>query len=112
MIRKLNRKSKYYDGTQITTHQVTDLLPNVLTEIHHVYKDRPDIILACWPEVVGQKIAPMTRAMSFQEGILTVKVKNSSLYSLLSQQEKPRILFYLREKFPSVVIKNIKFLIG
>lgn len=112
MTKTLHRKSKNYDGTEITTHKFTDLLPRVLTQIHHAYQDRPDLILACWPEVIGQKLASMTQAVSFHEGVLIVKVKNSTLYSLLSQQDKPRILNRLREKFPSVMIKNIFFRIG
>lgn len=112
MSRTPYRKSKNYDGTQITTHKVTDLLPRVLTQIHNVYQDRPDLILACWPEVIGPKLASMTQAVSFQDGILTVKVKNSTLYSLLSQHDKPRILNALRQKFPSIGIKNIVFRIG
>lgn len=106
------RKSKYYDGTEVTTYKVTDLLPKVLVEIQHVYQDRPDLILACWPEVIGPKLAAMTQALSFVDGILVVKVKNSTLYNLLNQYDKPRVLHSLRQKFPSITIKNIVFRIG
>lgn len=106
------RNSKNYDGTAVTTHRVGDVLPAVLAKIGDSFKDRPDLILASWPEVIGAKLAPMTQAESFVEGVLVVKVKNSTLHSLLSQQEKGRVLASLRQKFPRVNIINVIFRIG
>jgi hypothetical protein len=107
-----SRTPRQYDGTRITTHRMTDLLPVVLAKIGEVYQDRPDLILAIWPEIIGPKLASMTQAVSFVDGILSVKVKNSTLHSLLSQNEKPRILNLLRQKFSHVEIKNICFRIN
>jgi hypothetical protein len=98
--------------TALTTHQLKELLPSVLADIGRVYHDRPDLILAAWPEVIGKELAPMTQAVSFREGILTVKVNNSTLYSLLSQNDKPRILKNLRDKFVGTMIKTIYFQLG
>lgn len=91
---------------------MTDLLPRVLAKIGEVYQQRADLILAMWPDIIGAKLATMTQAVSFTDGILVVKVKNSTLHSLLSQYEKLRLLNLLRKKFPSVEIKNIYFRIG
>ena len=112
MRKPYQRTPKFYDGTAITTHRVCELLPVVLSEIGKVYLQRPDLILASWPDIIGPKLAAMTQAVSFVEGILVVKVKNSTLHSLLSQNEKPRILDLLRQKFPNVTIKTISFRIG
>jgi len=106
------RTPRNYDGTRITTKRLTDVLPDVLNKVCSVYQNRSDLILAAWPMIIGPKLAGMTRAVSFHEGILVVKVKNSTLYSLLSQNDKPRILGHLRKQFPSVEIKNILFRIG
>lgn len=106
------RTPKNYDGTEVTTHRVSELLPIVLSQIGKVYYQRPDLILAVWPEVIGPKLSAMTQAVSFIDGILVVKVKNSTLHSLLSQNDKPRILNVLRQKFPNVLIKTIYFRIG
>jgi hypothetical protein len=65
-----------------------------------------------WPDVIGPKLASMTQAHSFVDGVLLVKVKNSTLHSLLSQNDKPRILNLLRKRFPNVEIKTIYFRIG
>lgn len=65
-----------------------------------------------WPQIVGEKLAKQTRAVSFQEGIMVVNVMNSTLLSLLAQHEKQRILKHLREKFPNTEIKNVIFKMG
>lgn len=112
MNREIRRTPKDYKGTQLTTHRFCDLLPHVLAKIGEVYQDRPDLILASWPDVVGPQIASMTQAISFVDGILLVRVRNSTLYSLLSQNDKPAVLARLRMKFPKVKIFNIHFRLG
>lgn len=107
-----SRTPRQYDGTRATSHRLTDLFPLVLAKIGEVYQQRADLILAAWPDIMGVKLATMTQAVSFTDGILVVKVKNSTLHSLLSQQEKLRLLNVLRKKFPNVEIKNIYFRIG
>ncbi|MBI2743162.1 MAG: DUF721 domain-containing protein [Chlamydiales bacterium] len=99
-------------GTKPTGKKLKDLLPVVLQQINKTYQERPDLILALWPEIIGEKLAHMTQALSFREGVLTVKVKNSALYSLLVQHEKARLLKKLCERFPSSGIRNIIFRIG
>lgn len=112
MSKPFSRTPRKYDGTRITTHRMADLIPQVLAKIGHVYEQRADLILAMWPDVIGAKLAAMTQAVSFTDGILVVKVKNSTLHSLLSQNDKFRLLNLLRSKFPQVEIKNIHFRIG
>ena len=112
MKRFFRRLPKGYDGTSTTFHRVGDLLPTALQKISERYKERPDLILAAWPDVIGPKLSLMTRAISFVEGVLTVKVNNSTLYSLLSQHEKKRILDQLRNRFPTLQIVNLIFKIG
>ena len=100
------------DGSELTNKHLKDLLPKVLGNIGALHRDRPDLILAAWPQIIGEKLMSMTKAISFDKGILYVKVGNSTLYSLLSQHERGRLLKSLREKFPSVEIKNISFRMG
>ena len=107
-----SRTPRQYDGTELTTHRMNDLLPQVLAKIGEVYQQRSDLILAMWPDMIGAKLAEMTQAVSFIDGVLFVKVKNSTLHNLLSQYEKTRLLRLLRQKFRHVEIKNICFRIG
>ncbi len=109
----MNRQpTRNFPGTKPTGKKLKDLLPEMLSQIGKAYQERPDLILAAWPEVIGEKLASMTEALSFREGIFTVKVKNSTLHSLLVQHEKAKLLKRLREKFPSAGIQNIIFRIG
>ena len=98
-----------YDGPHTTTRHICHILPRLLEEIGKIYRDRPDLVLAAWPEVIGPKLAAMTKALSFCNGILTVKVSNSPLYSLLNQHDKRRLIKSLRDKFPEMTIKTIVF---
>lgn len=112
MSTRIRRTPKNYDGPGLTTHRMSELLPHALSAIGEVYNERPDLLLASWPDIIGPQLAPMTQAVSFNDGVLVVRVKNSTLHSLLSQNDKPRILNNLREKFPKMMIKNVLFRIG
>jgi hypothetical protein len=96
----------------MTNKQLKDLLPKMLQQINDAKGQRPDLIVAAWPDLIGEKLAPMTKAAGFAEGVLTVKVNNSTLYSLLKTQERGRLLERLRQRFPAACIKNINFRIG
>jgi hypothetical protein len=101
-----------YYNTRNTNKHIADVLPKVLDQIAKVHGQRPDLILLAWPQIIGDKFAPMTKAISFKEGVLTVHVNNSTLYSILAQQEKKRLLRQLKEKFPSVQIRDLLFRLG
>ena len=98
--------------TALTSREIKHLLPTFLRAVGKKHQERPDLILAAWPEVLGPRLAPMTRAVSFIEGHLNIKVRNSSLLSLLVQHERKRLLKELRQKFPNATIRNIQFTIG
>jgi hypothetical protein len=106
------RNPKNYDGCKITSHTIEELLPVVLKHVSNVYGDRGDLIMDAWSSIMGPNLSGMTQAVSFENGVLYVKVRNSTLYSLLTQHDKPRILKKLRQKFPGANIKTIVFRMG
>jgi hypothetical protein len=106
------KNPKNYDGTKTTQHHLQNLLPAVFQGLFDRRQQRPDLILAYWPELIGPKFCQMTEALSFDEGVLTVRVKNASLYSILCQHEKSRLVTRLKEQFPKASIKTIHFRIG
>lgn len=112
MRKRFERTPRHYDGSKLTTHHASQISSNVLVSIREVYQERPDLVLAAWPEVIGPQLSKMTQAISFIDGILVVKVKNSTLHSLLSQRDKPKVLSSLRQKFPKLLVKGIIFRIG
>ena len=98
--------------TAPTSKILRQIIPSVLRKISKRQEERPDLILASWPLLVGERIASMSKAASFIDGVLTIKVRNSSLLSLLAQHERKRLLRELRAKFPNATIRNIRFCIG
>lgn len=112
MSKKLRRTPRNYDQVDSTNKDLSRLLEEWMGKASHSFRDRPDLILLSWPEIIGEKLAPMTTAVSFIDGVLTVKVRNSSLYSLLVQHERGRLIGVLQRKFPSVKIRNIVFRLG
>lgn len=109
---KQPRRYRGYDGTGRTTRKFGDVLPSFVSAIDRSQHERHDLILAAWPQLVGPSMAPLTRAVAFQDGVLSVRVNNSSLLALLSRTEKPKLLSLLRKKFPQVRIREIRFRIG
>jgi hypothetical protein len=112
MAKRLKRTPRYYDQVGPTNKEVSGLLEEWMAKASRTFQDRPDLILLSWPEIIGEKLAPMTTAVSFVEGILTIRVRNSSLYSLLVQHERKRLLGVLQKKYPAVTIRNIVFRLG
>jgi predicted nucleic acid-binding Zn ribbon protein len=110
--KRTQRTPRNFDGTEITTRKIDLLLTNILSQIEQKAKTHVDRIEERWKEVVGEKMAPMTEVLSLENGILTVKVKNSTLYSLLCQHEKPRLLGELQKKCSKEKLRDLKFRIG
>ena len=106
------RTPKNYDGILPTSRQIKDLLPSVLSRISDKVDEGSQQVLLAWPEIVGKRIASMTQAIQCDSGVLRVCVKNSTLYSLLVEHEKKRLLGVLQKRFPKQKIRDILFRIG
>ena len=91
---------------------ISEILPGVLSNIEDKYKKNPSNIIASWPEIIGKKLAPMTKVISYSDGILIIKVKSSTLYSLLNNYEKDKLLQKLQDKFSKKIIQKIHFKLG
>mgnify|MGYP006291110709 CR=1 FL=1 len=108
----MKRVPKNYRGTRPTAKTIGQILPPLLGSIGASYNRRGDALLATWPEVVGKDVASMTRARSFIDGVLRVSVSNSTLLSLLTEHEKPRLIRELNKRVPQAGVKAIQFFIG
>lgn len=87
-------------------------MTTVLKGIEKKHGSGSDRVMSAWPRIVGSKVALMTKTMSFDDGVLHVKVKNSTLLTLLARSEKHRLLNELRQQFPGITIQDIKFRLG
>jgi hypothetical protein len=101
-----------HDQPNRSGRTIRELLPLVLRQIGRRVNGDREVVLAAWPEIIGSQFAPMARAASFEEGVLTVVVTNASLFSLLAYRDRKRLLQALREKLPNVEIKHLNVRIG
>lgn len=106
------RIPRNYQGKVPTGRQIKDLLPGVMQKYEKVHQEKAHLLKSAWKEIVGQKIAHMTEVDSYHNGIVRVKVSNSTLLSLFSSHEKERLTKALRKAFPSLMINHLHFFIG
>lgn len=105
----LKRKNpRGFRGARSTNHTAKALCKGWVRELKG--PGEASDILAAWPEIIGSKFAPMTAAESFEAGVLKIRVKNSTLYTLFVQYEKDRLRELLQRRFPGVV--DIDFKMG
>ena len=104
-----NRTPRNFDGTRSPGVKIEELLPNVLSGIGRKTEIPREAVFREWALLMGEKMAGMTKPISFVDGVLTVSLKSSMLYSLLRVHEKPRLLKKLQEKFQ---VKDLVFKIG
>ncbi len=109
---KSGRVPKNYEGLHPTGRTIKDLLEPILDQVEKVTNDKPLKLIEAWPQMVGEKVARMTRAVSVENGVFLVKVQNSTLYSLLELHEKSRLLNMIQSAFPHLKIKKILFRMG
>jgi hypothetical protein len=105
----VQRTPRNYNGVNSPGKKIGDLLPEIISDIGRRGENQSEAVFILWFALIGKKMAPLTEPVSLIEGVLTIKVKSATLYSLLSLAEKARLLKQLQEKFP---IRNLVFRIG
>ena len=110
---RYDRTLPSHDGPATTSRQLKDVARRYLAHLEQKLQTKPKEVLRAWPKVIGRAFVGMTRAEKFEEGVLHVKVSNSSLLSLLhTVSERKRLAQALQIEAPGVVIKDISFRIG
>ena len=97
-----------YRGNQSTNHSAKGFVGEWLGSIS--LTGAAAEVIAAWPEIVGPKFATMSEAVGLRDGVLRIRVKNSTLYTLFVQYEKERLRSLLRARFTAV--KDIDFKMG
>lgn len=103
------RTKRHFDGISPTGKKISDLLPQVLADIGRKTGVTQEAVFELWFSLMGEKMAPLTQPISLKNGVLTIKVKSATLYALLCQHEKTRLLNALQAKFQ---IQDVVFRIG
>jgi predicted nucleic acid-binding Zn ribbon protein len=85
---------------------------SVLTSLLERYGVREQVermeVLELWPEIVGEKLAAVTRARGVDDGVLIVEVRNSAWLMELNMM-KGTFLERVNERFADVPMDRIVF---
>lgn len=108
----LKRTPRNYSGKEFPFKDLRSVLPQIVDRIEKKACSKDQLIVDAWPAVVGEKLAEYTQATAFNEGMIHVTVKSSTLYSLLVQHERKKLTKLYQKKFPHAYIKNIYFQMG
>jgi len=103
------RTKRNFDGTTPTGKKIGDLLPQILSGIGRPKEVEREALSQYWFSLLDEKAAGLTQIVSWKNGVLTIKVKSATLYALLCQHEKPRLLKALQRRFQ---VQDIVFRIG
>ena len=103
------RTRRNYVGTQPTGKKISDLLPDILDGLKQRQGVSDRDVFAFWFSLIGPKMGPFTQPISFKNRVLTIKVKSATMYALLCNYEKPRLLDAMRAKFQ---VENLIFRVG
>ncbi|MCI5052209.1 MAG: DUF721 domain-containing protein [Simkaniaceae bacterium] len=106
---EIKRIPKNYDGKRPTGRLIGSLLPRVLKGIQKEVESEVQVVFDTWYEVVGKRLAPMTEAQAFTNGVVFVKVKNATLHSIFSANQKKRLIDEMHKKLPGVRINALVF---
>ncbi|HEY0984088.1 MULTISPECIES: DUF721 domain-containing protein [unclassified Schlesneria] len=64
---------------------------------------------AAWKQVAGPDLAAQTRPAKLSRGTLTVAVDNAPLLSELASFQGPELLQLIRQRYPHLNIRTLKF---
>ena len=103
------RTKRNYAGIQPTGKKISDLLPNVLDGVKQRRGVSETDVFAFWFSLIGPKMGSYTQPISLKNRVLTIKVKSATMYALLCNYEKPRLLDAMRAKFQ---VEDLIFRVG
>lgn len=103
------RTPKNYNGVEPVAKNIGTLALNLVEDLGKKIDLPIENLVAIWKEAIGDKFFPLTKVVSLVEGVLTVKVKGATLFSLLSQYEKTRLLSVLQSKVSKDTVRKLVF---
>lgn len=106
-----NRTPKNYKGSEVTTKSLGSLCKHFLQKCTKENFSTKEEVFKAWSDIMGERLGKLTQVVSLKNGLLTIKVQSSVLYSMLSAQDCSHIIAKLQEKIPYQVNK-IKFWYG
>ena len=111
-MKQIPRVPKDYDGKEPPGRMLDSMLPEMLNQITKQFEESTVVIQKVWSEIVGLKVAELTRVTAYKRGVVFIQVKNATLMSILSSQEKARLMQNLKGKLPNIQFTNLVFQFG
>ncbi len=105
----MERTKRYFDGTGVTGKKISELLPEILGGLAPKGTDEREALWRLWMDLLGEKMGTLTQIVSWKNRVLTIKVKSATLYALLAQREKGRLLQEIQKKF---AVQELVFRVG
>lgn len=106
------RKKRGNQEGSLPHYTLSDLTTKFFKKISQARSQEHDVLVEAWPSLVGAAIASKSQIVGFEDGVLRVNVSHSTVLSVLSSTEKPRLLGILQKRFPKITIRDISFRIG
>lgn len=94
------------------TQPVAATLDKVMRQLGLTERLTEGQILAVWREIVGEWFALHTFPDKLRDGVLIVRVVQSSIHYELDRNWKPQIIQKLKARFGTSRIRDIRFRIG
>jgi predicted nucleic acid-binding Zn ribbon protein len=94
------------------TQGVSDALEKVMRQLGLQERLTESQILGAWKEIVGEWFALHTHPDRLRDGVLIVRVVQSSVQFELERNWKPKIIQKLKARLPGTRIREIKFRVG
>lgn len=90
---------------------ISGLIDQTLKKLPCAKKIKGQMLIDAWPQAVGQYISVKSEAVFFEQGVLTVRVRDSVWAQHLSLQKK-QIISTLNRITKTRVLTDIRFLVG
>lgn len=73
---------------QILPLSMQTFSPRPFVSFAKILAGKPQEVIEAWYEILGKKYNGMTQAIGLKDGILSIKVRNASLYAVLKQSSQ------------------------
>jgi Protein of unknown function (DUF721). len=107
-----NFRRKKQSRTDSPIKHAKYFLRDHLTHLRKILAGRPQEVIEAWYRILGKKYNGMTQAVGLRDGVLSIKVRNASLYAVLKQSSQKELISQIHSAVPGAKIKEIRFLLG
>lgn len=95
-----------------TYKPVSETLAKVMAGLGLKDRLREEEVLQAWGEIVGEFIAANSSPQSLKDGILYIRVLQSTVHFELDRIWKPQIIKKFKDRFGTRAVRDIKFRLG